>query len=34
MDWVRRMLEDRWLLLITHDEQEAEAFGGASVEIP
>lgn len=33
MDWVRRMLKGRWLLLITHDEQEAEAFGGASVEI-
>ena len=33
MDWVRRMLKGRWLLLITHDEQEAEAFGGARVEI-
>ena len=33
MNWVSRMMEGRWLLLITHDEQEGEAFGGASVEI-
>ncbi len=34
MDWVHRALNGRWLLLITHDEQEAGAFGGASVVIP
>lgn len=33
MDWARRALRGRWLLLITHDEQEARAFGGASVKL-
>lgn len=34
MNWVRRTLNGRWLLLITHDEQEAETFGGVSMMIP
>lgn len=33
IDWVRQTLDGRWLLLITHDEQEAEAFGGARVSL-
>lgn len=33
LEWVRRTLAGRWLLLITHDEAEAEAFGGKRIAL-
>lgn len=33
MDWVKQRMIGRWLLLITHDETEAVAFGGANLRL-
>lgn len=33
IDWVRQTLDGRWLLLITHDGQEADAFGGVRISL-